>query len=205
MIKTIFHELRHAYQNEKIKEIGTVRDLYFLLDQLIHHNSGLGKIYYDNNYENDSREIDADLYGLVATASLLRVEPEVKKLYWKVFSSEAKEIAKRRKAPQLRKSLLHSFEKEQQTLPEMCNELLGGYRLNKLAEEYPMLEIISDEGYILNEEDLIERYQAVEQALKEELDEETYEEGIAILKVLEEYLNKVHNIKMQNKKGRKSK
>ena len=87
----------------------------------------------------------------------------------------------------------------------MCNELLGGYRLNKLAEEYPMLEIISAEGYILNEEDLIERYQAVEQALKEELDEETYEEGIAILKFLEEYLNKVHNIKIQNKKGRKSK
>jgi hypothetical protein len=68
-----------------------------------------------------------------------------------------------------------------------------------------MLAIISDNGYILTEEELVERYIAVEQELKEELDDATYEEGITILNFLGNYLDIIHNKKMQNKKQRKSK
>jgi predicted CopG family antitoxin len=205
MIRTVFHELRHAYQNEKIKEIGTVRDLYFLLDQLLHHKYSLGTIYYENNYEDDSREVDADLYGIVATASLLRAEPEVKKIFWKVFGSDAKSLAKKRKTQQLRNMWSDSFDNDKKSLLEIFNEMLGGYKLNQLAEEYPMLAIISDNGYILTKEELVERYIAVEQELKEELDDATYEEGITILNFLGNYLDIIHNKKMQNKKQRKSK
>ena len=200
MIQTIFHELRHAYQQEIMQEIGSVRDLYFMLDQLIHHESIMGKMYYDNNYNNDSREVDANLYAIVATASLLRAEPELKKVYWSVFSKEAKELAKKRKAPQLRKMWLHQSD-EQPTLTEIFNEIMGGYKIKRLSEEYPMLAIISDEGYILNEQELTDRYLAVEQALKEdELDEESYEEGQNILRFLGEYLSKIHNKNMKKKK-----
>ena len=200
MIQTIFHELRHAYQQEIMQDIGSVRDLYFMLDQLIHHESIMGKMYYDNNYNNDSREVDANLYAIVATASLLRAEPELKKIYWSVFSKEAKELAKKRKAPQLRKMWLHQSD-EQPTLTEIFNEIMGGYKIKRLSEEYPMLAIISDEGYILNEQELTDRYLAVEPALKEdELDEESYEEGQNILRFLGEYLSKIHNKKMKKKK-----
>ena len=65
-----------------------------------------------------------------------------------------------------------------------------------------MLAIISDEGYILNEDKLIERYMAIELSLKEDnLDDKSYEEGHEILRFLGEYLDKIHNKKMKQKKS----
>jgi hypothetical protein len=201
MIEAVFHELRHAYQFKIIKEIGTVRDLYFLLDNLLHSIPLFGNIYYKNNYADDSKELDATLYSLIATSSLLRVDPTLKDMYWQSFSSDAKELAKKRKSTQLRKKSSHQTDLEKSSLIDLFNEILGGQTAKELAEEYPMLAIISDEGYILHKEQLIERYMAIEQSLKEDnLDDKSYEEGTAILRFLGEYLDKIHNKKMKSKK-----
>lgn len=200
MIEATFHELRHAYQCKKMKEIGSIRDLYFLLDSLIHHETIVGRVYYENNYSQDSNEVDAELYSLIATSSLLRVDQNLKNMYWNAFSEDARKLAKMRKAPQLRKS----WNKEtigQTSLIDMFNELLGGDKARALAEEYPMLDIISNDGYILCEEDLIERYMAIEQSLREDnLDDKSYEDGKNILRFLGQYLDKIHNKKMKHKK-----
>ena len=200
MIEAVFHELRHAYQEQKTKEIGTVRDLYFLLDDLLHRMTILGNIYYSNNYNDDSKELDANLYSLIATASLLRIDPSLKTMYWQSFSQDAKELSKKRKAPQLRKRISFQDYSEKITLIDIFNEIFGGQKAEKFAEEYPMLAIISENGYILGEEALIERYMAVEQSLKEEQDEESFNKGKQILRFLGEYLNKIHNKKIQRKK-----
>lgn len=201
MIQTIFHELRHAYQHETIQGIGTVRDLYFLLDQLIHHNTIAGKMYYDNNYKDDSREVDADLYAIISTASLLRIEPELKKAYWSTCSEQARKLAKKRKAPQLRKEWSHQSDEDRIPLVEIFDQLLSKYKITELSEEYPMLAVITADGYILNEDSLVERYMAVEEALRnDKLDEETFKEGQEILRFLGEYLDKIHNKKMKTKK-----
>ena len=89
MIEAVFHELRHAYQFKIMKRVGTVRDLYFLLDDLLHSIPLFGNIYYTNNYEDDSKELDAQLYSLISTASLLRVDPAIKDIYWQSFSQDA--------------------------------------------------------------------------------------------------------------------
>lgn len=202
MIETVFHELRHAYQFKIMKRVGTVRDLYFLLDDLLHSIPLFGNIYYTNNYEDDSKELDAQLYSLISTASLLRVDPAIKDIYWQSFSQDAKELSRKRKAPQLRKKWSYQKDSEKTSLIDLVNELLGGPRLESLAEEYPMLAIISDEGYILNEDKLIERYMAIELSLKEDnLDDKSYEEGHEILRFLGEYLDKIHNKKMKRKKS----
>lgn len=202
MIEAVFHELRHAYQYKIMKKIGTVRDLYFLLDDLLHSIPLFGSIYYQNNYDNDSKELDAQLYSLIATSSLLRVDPELKGIYWQSFSGDAKELAKKRKAPQLRKKWSYQQDSKRIPLIDMFNEILGGERAKELAEEYPMLAIISDEGYILNEDKLTERYMAIELSLKEDnLDDKSYEEGHEILRFLGEYLAKIHNKKMKQKKS----
>ena len=202
MIEAVFHELRHAYQFKIIKRVGTVRDLYFLLDDLLHSIPLFGNIYYTNNYEDDSKELDAQLYSLISTASLLRVDPAIKDIYWQSFSEDAKELSRKRKAPQLRKKWSYQKDSEKTSLIDLVNELLGGPRLESLAEEYPMLAIISDEGYILNEDKLIERYMAIELSLKEDnLDDKSYEEGHEILRFLGEYLAKIHNKKMKQKKS----
>lgn len=202
MIEAVFHELRHAYQFKIMKRIGTVRDLYFLLDDLLHSIPLFGNIYYTNNYEDDSKELDAQLYSLISTASLLRVDPAIKDIYWQSFSEDAKELSRKRKAPQLRKKWSYQKDSEKTSLIDLVNELLGGPRLDSLAEEYPMLAIISDEGYILNEDKLIERYMAIELSLKEDnLDDKSYEEGHEILRFLGEYLAKIHNKKMKQKKS----
>ena len=78
--------------------------------------------------------------------------------------------------------------------------MMGGFKAKKLAEEYPMLAIISDEGYILSEEEIINRYLSFEQSLKEEYDEESYEQGQNILRFLGEYISKIHNKNMKKKK-----
>ena len=115
---------------------------------------------------------------------------------------DAKELSRKRKAPQLRKKWSYQKESEKTSLIDLVNELLGGPRLESLAEEYPMLAIISDEGYILNEDKLIERYMAIELSLKEDdLDDKSYEEGHEILRFLGEYLDKIHNKKMKRKKS----
>lgn len=202
MIEAVFHELRHAYQFKIMKRVGTVRDLYFLLDDLLHSIPLFGNIYYTNNYEDDSKELDAQLYSLVSTASLLRVDPAIKDIYWQSFSQDAKELSRKRKAPQLRKKWSYQKDSEKTSLIDLVNELLGGPRLESLAEEYPMLAIISDEGYILNEDKLIERYMAIELSLKEDnLDDKSYKEGHEILRFLGEYLDKIHNKKMKQKKS----
>ena len=202
MIEAVFHELRHAYQFKIMKRVGTVRDLYFLLDDLLHSIPLFGNIYYTNNYEDDSKELDAQLYSLISTASLLRVDPAIKDIYWQSFSEDAKELSRKRKAPQLRKKWSYQKDSEKTSLIDLVNELLGGPRLDSLAEEYPMLAIISDEGYILNEDKLIERYMAIELSLKEDnLDDKSYEEGYEILRFLGEYLDKIHNKKMKQKKS----
>lgn len=202
MIEAVFHELRHAYQFKIMKRVGTVRDLYFLLDDLLHSIPLFGNIYYTNNYEDDSKELDAQLYSLISTASLLRVDQTIKDIYWQSFSQDAKELSRKRKAPQLRKKWSYQKDSEKTSLIDLVNELLGGPRLESLAEEYPMLAIISDEGYILNEDKLIERYMAIELSLKEDnLDDKSYEEGQSILKFLGEYLDKIHNKKMKQKKS----
>ncbi|MBE6145825.1 MAG: hypothetical protein E7171_04310 [Firmicutes bacterium] len=202
MIEAVFHELRHAYQFKIMKRVGTVRDLYFLLDDLLHSIPLFGNIYYTNNYEDDSKELDAQLYSLISTASLLRVDPAIKDMYWQSFSQDAKELSRKRKAPQLRKKWSYQKDSEKTSLIDLVNELLGGPRLESLAEEYPMLAIISDEGYILNEDKLIERYMAIELSLKEDnLDDKSYEEGHEILRFLGEYLAKIHNKKMKQKKS----
>lgn len=202
MIEAVFHELRHAYQFKIKKEIGTVRDLYFLLDDLLHSSVPLfGNIYYKNNYIDDSKELDSTLYSLIATSSLLRVDPELKNIYWETFGKDAKEISKKRKAPQLIKKWSCQTDSEKLTLIDMFNEILGGEVLKGLAEEYPMLAIISDNGFILNEDQLIERYMSIELSLKEDnLDDKSYEEGTNILRFLGEYLDKIHNKKMKVKK-----
>lgn len=202
MIEAVYHELRHAYQFKIMKRVGTVRDLYFLLDDLLHSIPLFGNIYYTNNYEDDSKELDAQLYSLISTASLLRVDPAIKDIYWQSFSQDAKELSRKRKAPQLRKKWSYQKDSEKTSLIDLVNELLGGPRLESLAEEYPMLAIISDEGYILNEDKLIERYMAIELSLKEDnLDDKSYEEGHEILRFLGEYLAKIHNKKMKQKKS----
>ena len=202
MIEAVFHELRHAYQFKIMKRVGTVRDLYFLLDDLLHSIPLFGNIYYTNNYEDDSKELDAQLYSLISTASLLRVDQTIKDIYWQSFSQDAKELSRKRKAPQLRKKWSYQKDSEKTSLIDLVNELLGGPRLESLAEEYPMLAIISDEGYILNEDKLIERYMAIELSLKEDnLDDKSYEEGHEILRFLGEYLDKIHNKKMKQKKS----
>lgn len=202
MIEAVFHELRHAYQFKIMKRVGTVRDLYFLLDDLLHSIPLFGNIYYTNNYEDDSKELDAQLYSLISTASLLRVDPAIKDIYWQSFSQDAKELSRKRKAPQLRKKWSYQKDSEKKSLIDLVNELLGGPRLESLAEDYPMLAIISDEGYILNEDKLIERYMAIELSLKEDnLDDKSYEEGHEILRFLGEYLDKIHNKKMKQKKS----
>ena len=202
MIEAVFHELRHAYQFKIMKRVGTVRDLYFLLDDLLHSIPLFGNIYYTNNYEDDSKELDAQLYSLISTASLLRVDPAIKDIYWQSFSQDAKELSRKRKAPQLRKKWSYQKDSEKTSLIDLVNELLGGPRLESLAEDYPMLAIISDEGYILNEDKLIERYMAIELSLKEDnLDDKSYEEGHEILRFLGEYLDKIHNKKMKQKKS----
>lgn len=202
MIEAVFHELRHAYQFKIMKRVGTVRDLYFLLDDLLHSIPLFGNIYYTNNYEDDSKELDAQLYSLISTASLLRVDQTIKDIYWQSFSQDAKELSRKRKAPQLRKKWSYQKDSEKTSLIDLVNELLGGPRLESLAEEYPMLAIISDEGYILNEDKLIERYMAIELSLKEDnLDDKSYEEGHEILRFFGEYLAKIHNKKMKQKKS----
>ena len=202
MIEAVFHELRHAYQFKIMKRVGTVRDLYFLLDDLLHSIPLFGNIYYTNNYDDDSKELDAQLYSLISTASLLKVDQTIKDIYWQSFSEDAKELSRKRKAPQLRKKWSYQKESEKTSLIDLVNELLGGPRLESLAEEYPMLAIISDEGYILNEDKLIERYMAIELSLKEDdLDDKSYEEGHEILRFLGEYLDKIHNKKMKRKKS----
>ena len=202
MIEAVFHELRHAYQFKIMKRVGTVRDLYFLLDDLLHSIPLFGNIYYTNNYEDDSKELDAQLYSLISTASLLRVDPAIKDIYWQSFSQDAKELSRKRKTPQLRKKWSYQKDSEKTSLIDLVNELLGGPRLESLAEDYPMLAIISDEGYILNEDKLIERYMAIELSLKEDnLDDKSYEEGHEILRFLGEYLDKIHNKKMKQKKS----
>lgn len=202
MIEAVFHELRHACQFKIMKRVGTVRDLYFLLDDLLHSIPLFGNIYYTNNYEDDSKELDAQLYSLISTASLLRVDPAIKDIYWQSFSQDAKELSRKRKAPQLRKKWSYQKDSEKTSLIDLVNELLGGPRLESLAEDYPMLAIISDEGYILNEDKLIERYMAIELSLKEDnLDDKSYEEGHEILRFLGEYLDKIHNKKMKQKKS----
>lgn len=201
MIESIFHELRHAYQHKVVKRIGTVRDLYFLMDDLIHRESFLGSIYYKNNYSCDSMEVDAELYSLVATASLLRVDSNLKEMYWNTFSADAKKLAKMRKSPQLRKIWSTQLDNEKESLVKVFNELFGGDKLRELVEDYPMLDIISNDGYILCEEDLIERYMAIEQSLKDDkLDDESYQYGKEILRFLGEYLDKIHNKRMKHKK-----
>ena len=202
MIEAVFHELRHAYQFKIMKRVGTVRDLYFLLDDLLHSIPLFGNIYYTNNYDDDSKQLDAQLYSLISTASLLKVDQTIKDIYWQSFSEDAKELSRKRKAPQLRKKWSYQKESEKTSLIDLVNELLGGPRLESLAEEYPMLAIISDEGYILNEDKLIERYMAIELSLKEDdLDDKSYEEGHEILRFLGEYLDKIHNKKMTRKKS----
>ena len=135
MIEAVFHELRHAYQFKIMKRVGTVRDLYFLLDDLLHSIPLFGNIYYTNNYEDDSKELDAQLYSLISTASLLRVDPAIKDIYWQSFSQDAKELSRKRKTPQLRKKWSYQKDSEKTSLIDLVNELLGGPRLESLAED----------------------------------------------------------------------
>ena len=173
-----------------------------MLDQLIHHHSNFGKEYYDSNYTDDSREIDAELYAIISTAALLRKAPDLKRAYWSVNSKEARSLAKKRKAPQLRKENPYYPNEEKQSLVDVFEKEMGRYSIKKLAETYPMLSAISDDGYMLSEEQLVERYMAVEEALRnEELDNETFVEGQRILRFLGEYLDKIHNKKMKIKKS----
>jgi hypothetical protein len=146
-------------------------------------------------------EVDAELYSLVATASLLRVDSNLKEMYWNTFSADAKRLAKMRKSPQLRKIWSTQLDNEKESLVNVFNELFGGDKLRELVEDYPMLDIISNDGYILCEEDLIERYMAIEQSLKDDkLDDESYQYGKEILRFLGEYLDKIHNKRMKHKK-----
>lgn len=201
MIETVFHELRHSYQNERMQEIGSMRDFYFMLDELLHKESYLSTTYYNANYDVDSRETDANLYAKVATCSLFKSNPIVKNIYWKVFGKDAHKLAKQRKSPQLRKKW--SFEQEQTTIINMFFNEMSPIAIKRLSEEYPMLALITDEGYQLSEEELVERYMAVETALRENNIEnkEDYEVGESILKFLKTYLEKVHNKKVKMKKA----
>ena len=90
MIQTIFYELRYAYQEKIMQTIGLTKDLYFILEHLLHYETTSSNVYYDNNHSNDIRELDANLYAKVATASLLKTNPELKQRYWSVFGKETK-------------------------------------------------------------------------------------------------------------------
>lgn len=122
-------------------------------------------------------------------------------MYWKVFGKDALKLAKQRKSPQLRKKW--SFETEQTTIIDMFFNEMSPIAIKRLSEEYPMLALITDEGYQLSEEELVERYMAVETALRENNIEnkEDYEVGESILKFLKTYLEKVHNKKLKIKKA----
>ena len=64
-----------------------------------------------------------------------------------------------------------------------------------------MLDLITKDGFILNEEEIIERYMAVEQSLREDkLEEAEYERGLKILNFYRDYLRRIHNKKLKDKK-----
>ena len=200
LIEATFHELRHAYQEKVMKEIGSTRDLYFLMDKLIHHKTLLGGVYYKTNYEDESTEVDAELYSLVATASLLRIDWYTKNMYWQSVSKRAKELIKKRKSPQLRKKYFISDNGTQSIIDAFTNHFPPD-AIQKLAKEYPMLDLITKDGFILNEEEIIERYMAVEQSLREDkLEEAEYERGLKILNFYRDYLRRIHNKKLKDKK-----
>lgn len=182
VIENIFYEFRIIYQKTKPKDIGNIKDLYFLLDNLIQNELNQDKKnIVDNNTYN---KIDAKLYSIASTLSLLNVNPELKNKYWNLVKQETLELSKKRKNSKL---------KENKSLTEIYNEILGGIKTKELIYEYPMLEIITDEGFILNDSELKERYKAVKSSLKEEKNEETYKRGEKILNFLEEYLYKIYN------------
>ncbi len=200
MIEATFHELRHAYQQKVIKEIGTTRDLYFLMDRLIQQKTLFGGAYYQVNYDDESTEVDAELYSLVATASLLRIDWSTKDMYWQSVSKRARELAKKRKSPQLRK-LYFGMTDEKHSIIDAFTSRFTPEAIQKLAEEYPMLALITNDGYILNEEEITERYMAVEQSLREDdISDKEYEDGIKILNFLRDYLRRIHNKKIKSKK-----
>lgn len=96
LLETVFHELRHAYQNKALKGISNLRDLYFVFDQILHQEQYFqGMLYYSKNYKNDSREVDAELYGKIATALLIRKDSFLRGVYWKMNGERIKELTKK--------------------------------------------------------------------------------------------------------------
>lgn len=202
MIETVFHEIRHAYQKEVIEGVSNMRDLFFLLDYLLHHESPLGQIYYHQNYDNISGEIDANLYAKIATATLLRGNKRLKEIYWQMNKDEIHELARQRKAPQLRKALLSFDENSKKNIVDLFFDEMSSYRIRELKDEYPMLELIVDsEGYRLNAKDIQDMITEIECIMNSgEITDEDYEQGEIILNFLSEYMKKVYKKKAVRKK-----
>lgn len=203
IFETTFHELRHAYQDKTLKTIGGIRDFYFMLDQLIHQHAPAGIYLYHTNYEYDIRELDAQLYAKIALASLLKYAPAWKKMFLEVKAEEIKSLAAQRRAPQLRKRFPFETDEERIDLLELFRQEMEPSKVEELAEEYPMLHLITEDGYLFHEEQLLEKYQDIEATLNT-LSPETEEYEIAkkSYALIGMILNRIYNKNIEVKKGK---
>ena len=202
MIETVFHEIRHAYQKEVIEGISTMRDFYFLLDYLLHHQAMLGQFYYKKNYDKLSGEVDANLYAKISTVTLLRSSKSLKEIYWKMNQEEIHELSRKRKAPQIRESVTSFDEDNKKNIVDLFFEEMSSYKINRLKEDYPMLDLIVDsEGYRLDAKDIQDMISEIEHIMTtEEISDEDYEQGETILNFLTQYMKKIYNKKAVRKK-----
>lgn len=201
MMETVFHEIRHAYQKEVIEGVTNMRDFFFLLDYLLHHESILGQIYYQKNYNDISEEIDADLYAKISTLTLLKNNKRLKELYWEMNKTQIHELSRKRKAPQVRKGPLTFNEDDKKSIVDVFFEEIPPYRINQLRDEYPMLDLIVDnEGYRLEAKDIQDIINEIEHIMTSgEITDEDYEQGEAILNFLSQYMKKIYNKKAVRK------
>lgn len=203
MIETVFHEMRHAYQLFATSSISNMREFYFLLDSIMQLEA-FNHSQYKNNYDIDSREIDARLYAKVATAELLRPYKIAKDYYWSQNGQEAQKLAKQRRAPQLRNisgleeygpfNIIDAFflTVPNYTIKEMIS----------MEEPIPMLYIIVDEEGNRVDANTIQEWLTETEIVMSDpnISDEDYELAEKQIKFWTEYLKVAYNVPAKRRK-----
>lgn len=192
LIEETFYELRRAEITKMIRNDINIRSFYFTIDYLIRVYESKSTMTSQENqatYQDKVLDIDAELNSKISTSSFLGKKTFAGKYYWNMIEESIKSLAKLRKGPQNRGS--KEDNKGSVKIVDYFFKVLKPYEIKSLKESSSVIDLITDdEGYRLDKESLLSRYNEFNLLLanSEDLPEDQLSQLKDILSFLEGYL-----------------
>ena len=206
LIEDTFYALRRAEVDKMIKNDLSIKSFYFILDYLIRlsiKERTSTSNHKSSYYEEETLDTDAKLNSKISTLSFLGKTTFPGKYYWNTNEEQIKELAKQRKGPQNSKS---KDNKGPVKLVDSFFEELKPYEIKTIKEYSSVIDLITDdEGYRLDEESLLSRYNEFKLLLSnQDIPEDKLSDLKAIILFYENYLKQEYpNITLSERKQKK--